>query len=630
METSVLNIFEDFMQEPEQAWQLYRKMVAFADLFDSDAPDVMKVLEMAMSRSNKASEQVDKLIALAQDQDQVNIKLTESLAQANENNQTLSNLNKELRELAEANTDDIRSATANAEKALKIAQDALKQRDTAESRASLLEEKLARAQFQLMQLQRMIFGKKSEKFSPEQLNQLRLDIEADAIGSEVITGITDISYTKITTVTTPKKHPGRNPLPAHLRREELVLEPIDKAEGDVFVKNDVSETLEYIPGEFWVKTTIRPVYASKQPDGSTLMKQADLPVEAIDKCIAGASLLAYIVISKYIDSLPLYRQIEIFKRAGVEIASGTMSGWITKICELLEPLYELLKKEVLKAEYLNVDETTMKVIEKGAKNGKTALGYFWVYLHHWGKLVFYDYKPTRSGKVPETMLQDYKGIIQADGYQVYETIATKNGNILVCCMAHVRRKFEEIYKNNDRRAGVPLNLFNQLYAIEEECRSANLSFDEIKAVRQERSVPILDQLEAWLKAAKQESGMDAPMRAAINYALNRWDKLRLFAEHGNVTIDNNQVERAIRTVAIGRKNYLFSGSHEGAQRSAMLYSLTATCKLNGINPLVWLTDVMQRLAYLPKEDKYLELLLPQNWRPKLMAKSITKTILTEN
>ncbi|WP_121197994.1 IS66 family transposase [Mucilaginibacter gracilis] len=612
------------MQEPEQAWQLYRKMVAFADLFDSDAPDAMKVLEMAMSRSDKAAQQVDRLIELVQQQDEVNGKLTASLTLANETNQSLSNLNKELRELTETNVGDIKAATANSEKAIQIAQEAVKQRDNAESRANLLEEKLARAQFQLMQLQRMIFGKKSEKFTPEQLNQLRLDIQADEIGSETITGITDISYTKITTVTTPKKHPGRNPLPAHLRREELVLEPIDKAEGDVFVRNDVSETLEYIPGEFFVKTTIRPVYSSKQEDGSTLMKQADLPVEAIDKCIAGASLLAYIVISKYIDSLPLYRQIEIFKRAGVEIASGTMSGWITKVCELLEPLYELLKKEVLKADYLNVDETTMKVIEKGAKTGKTALGYFWVYLHHWGKLVFYDYKPTRSGAVPETMLRDYKGYIQADGYQVYETIAAKNGNILVCCIAHVRRKFEEIYKNNDKRAALPLNLFNELYAIEAECREANLSFDEIEAVRQERSVPILAQIETWLRATKQEGGIDAPMRAAINYALNRWDKLTLYCSNGKLTIDNNQVERAIRTVAIGRKNYLFSGSHEGAQRSAMLYSLTATCKLNGINPLVWLTDVMQRLAYLPKEDKYLEMLLPQNWQPKLAGMSMNQ------
>lgn len=484
----------------------------------------------------------------------------------------------------------------------------------------------SRLQFRVHQLERMIFGRRSEKLSPSELTQLRLDIQAEEIVSQTITGIADISYKKVNTVVAPKAHPGRKAFPPHLRREEIILKPYDYEQGDLYMGSEVTETLEYTAGEIWVKKIIREKYVKNHDDGSSRVKIADLPVQTIDKCIAGASLLAYIVVSKYMDSLPLYRQIEMFKRIGVEFPSSTISGWISKVCELLQPLYELLKKEVLKAEHLNVDETTMKVIDKGAKLGKTHVGWYWVYLNHWGKLVFFDYKPTREGKVPESMLKDYKGSIQADGYKVYEVISKRNGNVLVCCMAHVRRKFEELYKNNDHRASVPLLLMDALFAIEADCRSQGMDFDQIKAVRQEKSVPVLDELEKWLRNQQMQTDNDAPMVKAINYALNRWDKLRVYTSNGAYQLDNNAAERVIRPVAINRKNCMFSGSHEGAQRSAMLFSLTGSCKLNGINPMVWLTDVLERLPYLPKEEKYLELLLPNNWQPKPAQPSLEEVL----
>jgi len=484
----------------------------------------------------------------------------------------------------------------------------------------------SRLQFRVNQLERMIFGKRSEKLSPMEVTQLSLEIQAEEVISSSITEIKDVSYKKLTKHISPKVHPGRNTFPAHLRREEVVLMPYDYQDGDVYMGEEVTETLEYTSGEIWVKKTVRRKYVKKHDNGSCTVKIADLPVQAIDKCIAGASLLAHVVVSKYIDSLPLYRQIEIFKRVGVEFPSSTVSNWITKVCELLHPLYELLKKEVLKAECLNVDETTMKVIDKSSKKGQTHVGWYWVYLHHWGKLVFFDYKPTRAGEVPESMLKDYRGYIQADGYAVYEGISKRNGNVLVCCMAHVRRKFEELYKNSDKRAGAPLQLMNILFGIEEECRQGGLGFEQVRQVRQERAVPVLDELEAWLKHRKQQNDNDAPMLRAVNYALNRWDKLRVYVTDGMLQLDNNAAERAIRTVAIGRKNYMFSGSHEGAQRSAMLYSLTASCKLNGINPMVWMTDILSRVPYLPKEDKYLEQLLPNNWQPKPAIPSLEDKI----
>lgn len=484
----------------------------------------------------------------------------------------------------------------------------------------------SRLQFRVNQLERMIFGKRSEKLSPMEVTQLSLEIQAEEVISSSITEIKDVSYKKLTKHISPKVHPGRNTFPAHLRRESVVLMPYDYQDGDVYMGEEVTETLEYTSGEIWVKKTVRRKYVKKHDNGSCTVKIADLPVQAIDKCIAGASLLAHVVVSKYIDSLPLYRQIEIFKRVGVEFPSSTVSNWITKVCELLYPLYELLKKEVLKAECLNVDETTMKVIDKSSKKGQTHVGWYWVYLHHWGKLVFFDYKPTRAGEVPESMLKDYRGYIQADGYAVYEGISKRNGNVLVCCMAHVRRKFEELYKNSDKRAGAPLQLMNILFGIEEECRQGGLGFEQVRQVRQERAVPVLDELEAWLKHRKQQNDNDAPMLRAVNYALNRWDKLRVYVTDGMLQLDNNAAERAIRTVAIGRKNYMFSGSHEGAQRSAMLYSLTASCKLNGINPMVWMTDILSRVPYLPKEDKYLEQLLPNNWQPKPAIPSLEDKI----
>ncbi|MBB5440584.1 transposase [Pedobacter sp. AK017] len=514
---------------------------------------------------------------------------------------------------------EMKSTFEHAAEAIKVAENLRTELATEKERNS-------RLQFRVLQLERLIYGRRSEKLSPAELNQLRLDIQAEEIASSLITDITDVNYKKVTTVTKPKAHPGRNLFPAHLRREEVVLQPFDYEEGDVYMGDEVTETLEYTAGEIWVKRTVRQKYVKKQTDGSCTVKIADLPVQTIDKCIAGASLLAYIVVSKYIDSLPLYRQIEMFKRIGVDFPSSTVSNWITKVCELLYPLYELLKKEVLKAEHLNVDETTMKVIDKAAKKGETHKGWYWVYLHHWGKLVFFDYKPTRAGEVPESMLKDYKGSIQADGYAVYEGISKRNGNVLVCCMAHVRRKFEELYKNNDPRAGVPLQLMNELFGLEEECRIWSLSFEQVEMVRYHCAIPILKKLEAWLRHQKEQPDNDAPMVKAINYALNRWDKLTIYVENGRYQLDNNSAERAIRIVAINRKNSLFSGSHEGAQRSAMLFSLTASCKLNGVNPMAWLTDVLERLPYLPKDDKYLELLLPNNWQPKPVVPSLTEIL----
>lgn len=612
MKTSVLTTYEDFVQQPKEAWKVYLQAIEVVDKF---AP-----VAAAMDRAKEVlgSEKADLAMVfnLVADQAAVIQKQTEALQQTSK--------------VLEQSTGHLETTNVEIHEALDVAKEAVAQRDAAEAREALLEEKNARLQFRVLQLERMIFGSRSEKLTPEQLTQLRLELNAEEIATCSIVDIKDVHYKKFTTIIEPKKkHPGRNPLPAHLRREEIRLEPFDKKEGDELINEEVREVLEYNPGEFYVKAYIITKYAERHADGSTTFKQAEMPIQAIEKCIAGASLLAYIVISKYIDSLPLYRQIEIFKRVGVDIASGTISGWIAKVCELLEPLCDLLKREVLKAEYLNVDETTIKVMDKDAGKGKIHKGWYWVYLHHWGKLVFYDYKDTRSGKEPQSMLKEYNytGYIQSDAYGAYESIAKKNGNILLACMAHARRRFEAIYKVSDKRAGAPLEMMNRLYGYEAEWAKAGLTFEEIKAKRQEFAIPILDEIEQWLKVWEHSRDIDATFRDAIKYTLKIWDKVRLYTTNGMLQIDNMAVERVIRTVAIGRKNYLFAGSHEGARRSGMLYSLMLSCKLNGINPQVYLPDVLTRLSYLPKEDKYLEMLLPNNWQPKLEAGSTNQLIM---
>jgi transposase len=568
VETALPTNFQAFMQNPELAFAAFQKAVESLGPFEKVKDDFERYKQdLEAEREQEKREMAEERAAMA-------------------------------REIAAAN---------------KVAENAVKLAE-ATGKELLAERRLvAYLKFQIGRFNRNKFDAKSEKFGEAAMTQLTLDIEAEEIAACSLIGVTDVSYKKFTTITEPKKHNGRNAFPEHLRREDVYVEPLDKEDGDELVGQQEREVLEYNPGEVYVKRYILLEFAGKQKDGSKLIKKAEMPVQPIEKCIAGATLLAYIVVSKYIDSLPLYRQIEMFKRIGIEFPSSTMSTWIAKVCELLKPLYELLKKEVLKAKYLNVDETTMPVIEKGGKKGKTHKGYYWTYLHHWGKLVFYEYHPSRGKETPVETLKTFSGHLQADGYEVYEHVAQREDIILVCCMAHVRRKFEEIYKNNDKRAAVPLKLFNALYAIEEECRAAKLDFEQTKAVRKEKAEPILDELEAWLKRVRLEPDLDQPMRKAINYALNRWDKLRLYTSEGFLAVDNNHVERIIRNVAIGRKNFLFSGSHEGAQRSAMLYSLMASCKLNGHNPMVYLTDVLTRIAYLPEE--YWEQLLQNKWQP---------------
>jgi transposase len=455
---------------------------------------------------------------------------------------------------------------------------------------------VAGLQQQLTQLQKIIFGSKHERFVPSNASpsQLALGIEAEAVASCSIAEAKKISYVK-TTLSVEQKplvHPGRMKLPESLRREEILIEPVADMTGCRRIGEEVSEVLEYMPGELFVKKYVRPKYAMPDNQGVVI---GELPSRPLQKAMAGPGLLAQIVIDKYVDHLPLYRQMQRFERGGLKLPYSTLTDWVGSTCRLITPLYEALKTEVLKASYLHVDETPIKVMD-GDKKGQTHRGYFWVYQNSLEKLVFFDYQESRGREGPSGILQHFQGFLQTDGYSAYELFDKKEGITLVHCMAHARRLFNEALQNDEVRAAYAMAQIQELYAVEREAKEQSLSFEQRKQLRAQRSVPVLESLGSWMKAQYREVTPKSAIGKALAYSIERWDRLSLYAGDGMLNIDNNPVENAIRPVAVGRKNYLFAGSHEAAQRSAMLYSLLGTCKMHGIEPFSWLRDVLQKIA----------------------------------
>lgn len=470
--------------------------------------------------------------------------------------------------------------------------------------------------YEVAQLKKMIFGSRHERFvsvSPDS-SQLALDLAVEAIATAAQTEKITVTQIITKSPSQPIVHPGRSPLPAHLRREEVILEPATVPEGSKKIGEEITEELEYDPAELFVKKYIRPKYAVPATDATgTTIIIAPMPVRPIDKAIAGPGLLAQIVIDKYIDHLPLYRQMQRFERSGVKLSDSTVSNWISEVCKLLMPLYEALKQQIINSGYIHVDETTIKVLDS-SKKGTTHRGYFWVYNNSPGRLVFFDYREGRDGKGISELLANYQGYLQTDGYQVYDGFDEKAGIIQLNCMAHARRKFFEAKDNDGARSAYAMEQMQLLYALEQIAQEYELSYAERLQLRQKMALPILQNLGKWMKTQYMQVLPKSPIGLALSYSIVRWDKLCIYATNGMLHIDNNPVENSIRPVAIGRKNYLFAGSHEGAKRSAMLYSLLGTCKLHNVNPLNWLTDVLITIPYHPINK--IKELLPHNFKPK--------------
>lgn len=445
----------------------------------------------------------------------------------------------------------------------------------------------------LDQLERLVFGSKHERFvaatSPEQLS---LGLLMPEVKSEQGISVQKIEYTREKKQTSEKINTGRMKLPADLPREQVILEPQQDVSGLKKIGEEITEELERIPGKLFVRQYVRPKYA--KPDGEGVLI-AQLPTRPIDKGIPGPGLLAQIVIDKYTDHLPVHRQLQRFEREGIKLASSTLGDWISSTCALLEPLYNALKKEVLTCDYLQADETPIKVLDKD-KKGTTHRGYHWVYYAPLKRMVLFDYREGRGGEGPQECLKEFRGWLQTDGYSVYEQFNNRTVTLLHC-MAHARRKFDEAKDSDAARSGYTLTEIQKLYAIERAVRDQ--SNEERLAARRSQSIPILSNLKEWMLENYKAVVPKSPIGQALHYSLERWDRLMLYTTDGRLQIDNNPVETAIRPIAVGRKNYLFAGSHNGAKRAAMLYSFLGTCKINNVNPFEWLRATLDKIPDQP-------------------------------
>lgn len=468
--------------------------------------------------------------------------------------------------------------------------------------------KIELLQAELAQLKRLIFGAKTEQFraaaSPEQLS---LAIQAGEVASTSVTRAQKITYTRVQTETKPASHPARMKLPDHLERKEIVLEPEGLSEGCRRLGEEVTEELEYKPGRLFVNRYVRPKYVSA--DNVTILV-APLMERPLPKAIAGSGLLTQIVIDKYLDHLPLHRQQQRFSREKINIPYSTITDWVTGTCKLITPLYDALVKETLSSDYLHIDETPISVLDKD-KKGDSHKGYYWVYHNSLKDMVVFDYQPGRGREGPSEMLKAFKGHVQTDGYSGYNFLNKEKDITLFHCWAHARRKFFDALQNDQGRAEYALGQIQLLYAIERAASDQSLDPLKTLELRQQKAVPILNALHAWMKQAYVETPPKSVIGKAVAYSLKLWDGLMAYTTDGKLNIDNNLVENAIRPVALGRKNYLFAGSHEAAGRSAMLYSLFGTCKLHGVNPYEWMKDVLQKIPTHPVNQ--VAQLLPHNW-----------------
>jgi transposase len=467
---------------------------------------------------------------------------------------------------------------------------------------------LADTQRQLAELKRMIFGSKSERFvSFSSTEQLTL-FESEQAQEEPNPVQQEITY-KRDLPKTDKTAPVRTKIPVHLPRKEEIIEPKDLEVGSKKIGEEITEIMEISPSKIWVRRIIRPKYSKPNNEGVVI---ADLPSLVLPKSNAGASLLAYIIVSKFIDHLPLYRLIQLFKRDSVEIKKSTISGWVLKVSVLLHPLYDKLQEAVIaETDYLQMDESPIKVQDKD-KKGANHQGYMWVLQNTIKKIIIFQYHKGRGQDPPRELLKNFSGTLQTDGYKVYSALAKSMDFDLLACMAHIRRYFEKALDNDIARSEYILFKIQALYKIEADLREQQASIEQIATIRQKLSNPILEDMEKYMLDQKDKVLPKSSIGIAFNYALTIFDNMKRYTQDGRFQIDNNLTENAIRPLAIGRKNYLFAGSHEAAQSYAMFYSFFATCKANNLNPANWLIDVLNRINE-HKANK-LDELLPQNWK----------------
>lgn len=447
-------------------------------------------------------------------------------------------------------------------------------------------EEIEALKLQIVQLKRLVFGRRAERVQKDALERAPSRLQA----------VSDPG---------PRKTPRRTPLPEHLPRETEIDPPesmiCPHCQGVLHaIGEDVSEQLEYVPGRFKVIRHIRPKHICRR---CVRIMMAPAPSRPLMRALPGPGLLAHVLVSKYSDHLPLYRQSEMYAREGMLLARSTLADWVGAAARLLHPLVEALRCHVLKADKLHADDIPIPVLEPGS--GKTRTGRLWTYVRDdrpagdsTPPAVWFAYSPDRRAHHPQAHLNDFQGFLQADGYAGFNALYDTERIQEVACWAHARRKFYELYQaHSSPLAAQALQYIQQLYGIETCIRAQppDLRLD----TRQRQAIPVLAKFHDWLSQTLAQISRKSALAGAIRYALTRWNPLTRYCENGALEIDNNAAERALRTVALGRKNYLFVGSDAGGLHAAALYSLIGTAKLNGLDPYAYLHSVLVRIAECP-------------------------------
>lgn len=447
-------------------------------------------------------------------------------------------------------------------------------------------------------LQHQLAGHRAHRFgaSSETSDQLQLALEVSEIAIATLTAKLSLPEDE------PADKPKRKPIPDHIPRVEVELSPGSAECGHCGGKlrrlgEDVTEELEYVPGRFIVNRIVRPRMACS---GCDCFTQAPLPTRPIERGRPGPGLLAHVLVNKYADHLPLYRQSQIFDREGLDLDRSTLADWVGKSTALLEPLADAIGRHVLAGQAIFVDDTPVAMLAPGT--GKTQTARLWAYGRDerpWGSAIppasWYQFSSDRKGQHPKDHLFKYSGWMHADGYAGFEDLYRSGEIREVACLAHVRRKFVDVHKaQGSAIADEAITRIAQLYAVEKAARG--VPPDKRVEIRQAEAKPAFESLEAWLNTQLHDISGKSPLAAAIRYALSRITRLRPYLDHGMLEIDNNIAERAMRSVALGRKNYLFVGSQTGGKSAAIAYTLIETAKLNAVDPQAWLTDTLARIA----------------------------------
>ncbi len=412
----------------------------------------------------------------------------------------------------------------------------------------------------------------------------------------------------------PGKHRGRKPLPKDLPRKRVVYEaPADELtcpccnKPRTKIGEEVSEQLEFEPASLYVIEHVRFKYACKHCEANVVT--ADKPLQPIDKGLPGPGLLAHVITSKYADHLPLYRLERIFRRHGVEIPRSTSCGWMAASAALLKPLYELMKQRLLQSKVIHTDDTPVPVQDR--TRNKTRQGRVWVYVgDHNHPYTVFDFTPTRSRDGPVAFLDSFNGYLQADAYSGYDVLYSTGKVTEVACWAHARRKFFDSRETDPARANVVLAMIRLLYDVERDAK--DLPANERRRLRQQRSWPRLEQIKSWVDEEQLVALPKSPIGQAIRYCLSNWAALIRYVDDGDLHIDNNPAENALRSVVIGRKNWLFAGSDNGGRTAATLCSFIASCQLHEIDPFAYLRDVLTRISACPINE--VDQFMPDNWR----------------